>query len=852
MRSAIGLSSLFPADSAAILAVASDRQADRLRASQPFDSRRASTGRVGRLLLTIALTLTMGELAPAQTAADSSGLQPQAEVSQASANAPASDSAGQTDVDASLASLVQPAPAPVLPPTDVMADPQVVPQTEGANAGGTPFAGGGGTSNEPPLPSVLRGTIFSNEQTTGYDSETSTVGTIINTPVLTFPGTINTVTKQAISDQQAYNFTDLLRDIGGAVAAPGANGVLSPDTFFLRGLEVTTQNFRRDGFLDPTFVPRDIANIERIDVLKGPSSVNYGAAAPSGTINVVTKRAMANSYNWGGITTGSYEFQRYAFDVNSPLNADKTLLFRINGAYQENQSFQQSVFSQRTFLAPTMTYVLDDKTSISWSGEYQYDRFRMNSGSIAVNGDPFAISRRTYLDNPNGDIGAYRSYRSTLQMTRLINDYWTANVGGSSLFYDTPSTITQPDAGLTGANGSLISPVVGRDQTVAAPFKEQNQDFIANLAGEFETGEIGHKALVGIEDDWFITNHDTFTQTLFGGFGTINAGAPGPFPVTPPNPATTIYSQFDNPAFRQNRYGFYTQDTLSYGKFKLLLASRWDWLDQTYARSETVSIGPPPNGFPLSQTGEIRTVNDFYHWSPKVGLTYEAIEDVLSFYGTYSQSFTPSVGVINFTPIPLVPQIGKIAEGGIKTKLMPGLTYTVGGFHILQSNVNTEFFNNNTGMYETSQAGLQRSQGVEMNLTGQITDRWSTISNWAYVDARQFSINPSINNTRPVNVPMYNGNVWTRYNILQDQTRTAGVALGMVYVGQRNGDYTSPLTLPSYTRWDTAYFYNRGRFTGTIYWENILNTDYVTSSISQYSVFRGAPSNVRLQGSIVF
>jgi iron complex outermembrane receptor protein len=786
------------------------------------------------------------------------------------------DDDGQTSLSqplsaVELSSALQPAPPPsaprtplpVLPETEVMAEPQGGQQPQGVPAAAQPqFVPPAQTTNEYPIPSILQGTIFSSDPTTGYNADNSTVGSIINSPNLTYPGTINTVTSQVIRDQQVINFTDALRDIGGAVAAEGANGTLLQDSFFMRGLEVTTQNYRKDGFLDPTFVARDPANIARIDVLKGPSSVLYGAAQPAGTINLVTKRAMLDPYYWGGITFGSYGLQRYAFDVNSPLFGNKSLLFRLNGAYTDTNSFRQSVFNERTFIAPTLTWVIDDRTSLTWAGEYEYNRFRMDQGTIAVNGNPFAISRNTFLGDPNGDVANYRSYRSTLTLTRILNDTWTANIGSSSLFYNTPSTTTFPDFSTSvNPSGFITSPVVYRDQTVANPFREQNQDMIANLAGDFYTGEIHHKALIGTEFDWFITNHDTFTSSTGGSFGPINASLPGPFPVIPPgfNPAN-IYNVFDDPSFRQNRQGFYLQDMMEYGKFKLLAGSRFDWLQQEYGRSDSVYDGaPPPTGIflPAYSTPELRTVDNFYHFSPKVGITYEAIPDVLTYYGTYSQSFTPSVGVINFTPVPLNPQIGNIYEGGIKTKILPNLLATVGGFHITQTNVNTEIVNPLAGMpgqpfYITSQVGLQRTQGVEMNLTGNITDRWTTVTNWTFNDARGYSIDPTINDKRPRGVPMYNANIWTRYNFVQEDKHTIGAALGMVYVGSRLGDYTSPLELPAYTRWDSGVYYTLGRFTAMLYWENMFNIDYVTISISQYSIFRGAPSNVRVQMSLVW
>lgn len=759
-------------------------------------------------------------------------------------------------------------PLPVLPETEVQAQPQ------GGQQGGAtspqPASGAGSIDNPYPLPSILQGTIFSAGPTNGYNADSSTVGSITNTPNLTYPGTINVVTPQMIQDQQIINFTDALRDIGGAVSAEGANGNLLQDSFFMRGLEVTTQNFRKDGFLDPTFVARDMANVQRIDVLKGPSSVLYGAAQPAGTVNLVTKKAFADTYSWGGITGGSYGLQRYAFDYNSPLNQDKTLLFRVNGAYMKSDSFIQDVHNERIFIAPTMTWVAGEYTSVTWSGEYEYNDFTLNPGTIAVNGNPFAIARSTFLGDPNANIARYQAYRSTLQLTHQFNDVLTGNIGASSLFYNTPSTSITPDytTAINPTTGFISSPIIGRDLSQASIFQEQNQDFIGNLAADVDTWGINHKALAGFEFDWFITNHDQFVNSSGGSFGQINAATGQVLSTSPLSPPGS-YSVFDNPAFRQNRQGFYLQDLMSAGKWQLMLANRFDWMTQTYDRSLTSYAGLPPNtSFPYGppyDTGEIRTQQNFYRWSPKVGITYSAIPDVLTFYGTYARSFTPSVGVINFTPTPLLPQLGEIYEAGIKCQFLPNLTGTVAGYHITQTNVNTQVFNPLFGqpgqpLYITSQAGLQRAQGVEMNLNGNLTERWSWIANWNCVNSRAYGINTTTSTGQPItlngspvlNVPMYNANIWTRYNMIQEKDRVAGIALGMVYVGERLGDYSSPLELPAYTRWDSGFFYRQGRVTGQIYWENMFNIDYVTNSISQYNIYRGAPSNMRAQISVVW
>jgi len=149
----------------------------------------------------------------------------------------------------------------------------------------------------------------------------------------------------------------------------------------------------------------------------------------------------------------------------------------------------------------------------------------------------------------------------------------------------------------------------------------------------------------------------------------------------------------------------------------------------------------------------------------------------------------------------------------------------------------------------------QRSKGFEATLAGNWTERLSTIANYSYTDAKQWDTTGDfINNLngRPRGVPFNLANTWTRYDFIQDRGRTFGAALGWVYVGDRRGDYGSPLRLDSYNRWDIGLFGRVGRFDSSAYLENVFNARYETGSISQYQVFPGAPVNFRLMAGITF
>lgn len=742
-------------------------------------------------------------------------------------------------VELTLLQPTPPGPTPRLPDTNIEA-PTPEPPTAPAAPTNAPLSAPFQPQTAPPrndFPSVLTNSVFAAAPVTGYRATSSNTGSVVNVPTLGFPGTVNTFTSDLRKDQQALRIEDIIRDIGGAVQTNNAQ--LRPDSFFLRGLEMTSQNFRKNGFLDPTYTPRDFANVERIDVFKGPASIVYGSAQPAGTVNVITKKAVADRFAYGAQTYGSYGLMRYTADVNG-MNRQGNVLVRVNTAYENHGSFRDFGFGEREFVSPTATWLIDSDTAFTMEGEFLHDRRRFDTGLVAVNGNPDALPRGRLMNDPS-DRQVFHDYRGTLSLTHNFNDRWSVYVGGTTLFYDAPSVVNIPQSffGINPTPGALYQGgPLNRSLNTATMFAEQNHALIANLYGEFNTGRFLHQTVLGTEQDWFVVNHDQFTTSIPG------IDASGTFVPTNSDPffsdITTSAFTFDNPGFRQNRHAIYWQDyTHITERLKVMTGVRWDHLDQTYNRSLQFL------GFPIF--GPVSTKQSFDQGTPRVGVVYEAIPDALSYYAVYTTSFNPSGGAIFAqTPNPLKPELGRIWEGGIKANVLDGLTFTLSGFHIVRQNVSTQISN-----FNVVQADTQRSQGVEMNMVGQLTERWSTLSNWAFTDVVQSDATGLISG-RVRGVPLYTGNVWTRYNLIQERNRTVGVALGYIHVGQRRGDYTSPLVLPAYNRWDLGMYGRYGRWDLAGYIENIFDIRYTTGSISQYQVYPGAPTNFRLQIGTLF
>ncbi len=717
--------------------------------------------------------------------------------------------------------------------------PPRLPETEVIGQPNAPTA----APSEPGNGSILNGTIFQSPPANGYDAESATTGSLINVPLIDLPATVSVVPQAVLQDQQALTIDDLLRDVSGAVKVNDTN---RPDAFFLRGFLVTSRDYRKDGFLDPTYTPRDFADVQRVEILQGPSSVLYGAGQPSGSVNLITKNPMARSMQEVSMQFGSFGLERYTVDSTGPMNQDGALLYRISGAYQDTDSFRDFVFDERTFVAPAMTWVIDSDTTLTWKAEFENDRRMFDSGVAAINGAlTLPISR--FLGEPGSDFQNFHDYREWLVLNHRINDDWAVKVGGFSLFYDSASSATIPSAPLPDVE--FVEPLPAgylyRTRQDISPFREQYQSAIANVAGKVETGALTHNMVFGTELGWFNSNAFNATSSLeyIDPLG-INPTNPTYGASPPPFPAVDF-----NSTFYQADYGFYFQDLIDIGEhWKFLAGVRYDHTNVVFNRSFTDLV--LPGSFP-----ETRTAQTFDEGTPRLGLIYQPIPNQVSFYGMYSASYDPPDGGPYITTAPLSPELGQSWEGGVKVQPYTGLTLAAAGFYIVKENATEYLPDPVTLILTATQVATQRSQGIELSAIGKLTDRLSVVSNYTYTDTLQSDpANPALDGLRIQGVPYNTANAWVRYNLVQNDCRIFGVGLGAIYVGNRVGDVlqgppftTPPFMLPSYTRWDAGLYYRQGRLDASVYFENIFNETYYTSSISQFEVFPGAPFNVKGQ-----
>lgn len=646
----------------------------------------------------------------------------------------------------------------------------------------------------------------------GYRVPNVTAGTRTDTPLRDIPQSIQVVPRQVLEDQQVTNLREALKNVSGI--SQGVNS--SSRGFFsvplIRGF-ASDDDILRDGLRDPNnsslgFSP---TTIERIEVLKGPASVLYGQGTLGGLVNLVTKKPLAEPYYSIELSAGSYNFYRGAIDLSGPLNDDKTLLYRLNASAQTAESFIDFYDAQEYIIAPTLTWIISDRTKLTLAAEY-IDRPK-DQGQMGIP----AIG--SVLPNPLGEIRRDRNFsepfstdnsnvfRVGYDLEHSLSDDWQLRSAFKATWFSrTRKDWIQP-VSLDSDNRTLERFYTDGDSNY------NNLNFDTYTVGKFATGSIDHQLVIGF--NYFRQNNeDRYPQ---------NGSAPS-IDVFNPIYNQSIVPPGDPFEFESstNSYGFYIQDQVTIAEnFKVVLGGRFDIIEQT---SEDLLV----SGSKESQQQEA--------FSPRIGIVYQPIQPI-SLYASYSRSFLPSTGRSLDGDL-FEPERGTQYEVGIKADLSDTVSATLAFFELTRSNVSTT---DPRDADFSIQVGEQRSRGIEFDISGEILPGWNIIAGYALTDAIVTQDNDLPVGDRLNNVPQHSASLWTTYEIQSGNLQGLGFGIGLFYVGDREGTLPNSFELPSYVRTDAAIFYKRERFRAALNFKNVFDIEYFDSALNATNVYPGEP-----------
>jgi iron complex outermembrane receptor protein len=653
--------------------------------------------------------------------------------------------------------------------------------------------------------------VTGDETEDDYYTPEATTATRTDTPIRDIPASIQVIPQQVLEDQNIVEYRDALRNSG--VTVDGNYGGTGAGPVILRGF---TQDFNfRNGFRSNDFYGlSETANIERIEVLRGPASVLFGQTQPGGVVNIVTEQPLSEPYFAAEFTGGQFSFYRPSIDLSGPLTDDGDLLYRLNVAYQNSGSFRDEVHTERFFVAPVLRWNISDDTSLTFDFEYLYNDPVFDRGITALSDGSLVLPIDRFLGYPQLDEFEQQQFRGGYTFEHQFNDNWRVR-NAFSFFADRQFGSRTESTGLP-ENGLLPMEYVDDD------FLREDYGLQTEVIGEFATGPIEHQLLVGLD----LSRRTSVYTSESGALPSLNIFDPN-YDVDAPEL---------QPSFAQNvrtdNLGIYIQDQIDLlDNLHLLVGGRFDIVDQ-----EGISFG-----------SLVDQVDDAF--SPRIGIVYQPIEP-LSLYASYSRAFVPQTG-LSRTGETFIPERSTQYEIGIKADITDDIFATFAAYHLTKANVATSDPEDPNFQI---QVGEQRSQGFEFSVVGEILPGWNIIGAYNYTDAEVTEDNDIPEGSRLDDVPEHTASLWTTYEIQQGDLQGLGFGLGFLYVSERSGFPFDPpgFELPSYFRTDAALYYRRDNWKAQLNVENLFDTEYYETSQTARIVYPGAPFNIRATVSYEF
>ena len=673
-------------------------------------------------------------------------------------------------------------------------------------------------TTEDDTPVVEARPVMVTAQRGAYAVTRGTTATKTDTPIMETPVSIQAVPRAVMDDQQVISVADAVRNVSGV--QPG--GYAFYDNFILRGFDAGGSTYR-NGLRHISTTSLETANLDAIEILKGPASILYGRAEPGGIINLATKRPLDVPYYSLQQQFGSYNFYRTTIDATGPLVADRTLLYRMNLAYKDNNTFQDFVSQQSIFFSPSLTWRPTDRFESTIEIEYQRNRFTDVSdiGIPAIGNRPAPIPLSRFLGDPAAKNIQERVFVGFEWLYRLSDEWKLVNrFQFNDVHYDQRTLFA---ADFDQGTGVLTRGLWRADMN--------RRTYATNLdlVGHFRTGPVDHNVLVGFDYYRF--------EGVYSAFG-------GQTPVAPSinifNPSYGIDLSSVTPAtfnqfgtFPEQWYGVYFQDQVTlWNKVHILGGGRYDWTETGASFSDTS----------LASAKVTETKERPGYFSPRVGIVYRPWS-WLSFYGNYVKSLgSNNVG----TPLPgsgpLDPQVGRQWEGGIKTEFFDGrLTSTLAYFDVTKQNLATPI----PGTPFIQTIGEANSRGMELDVSGRVTEQLSVIGSYAYTDARITRDNSENEGHRLISVPRNSGSLWAVYEFTDGPLRGVRLGTGAFARSKRMADLENTAELPGYVRWDASagytFRYFGTKITAQLNVYNLLNKDYYDRASSRLLIQPGMP-----------
>ncbi len=649
-----------------------------------------------------------------------------------------------------------------------------------------------------------------------YQVKSTKSATKTDTPLRNIPQSISVVTDKQIKDQNMQGMADVVRYVPGVQMAQGEGHRDAP---ILRGI-ISTADFYVDGMRDDVQYLRDLYNSERVEVLKGSSGMIFGRGGTGGLINRVTKQAGWQDRNEIGLSYGSWDKRRITTDVNKGIN--EQVAVRMNAMFEDSNSYRDHVDVERWGINPTATFRLGDATTLEVGYEHFEDNRVVDRGVPSFNGKPLKLKESTYIGNP--DLSD-----STAQVDALNARISHEFANGSTLVNQTRYADYEKFYGnvFPGAYNNSTKTIGIAAYTSATDRKNliNQTDYTFSV----DTFGIGHTVLTGMELSRQVT--DNYRQSGVFASSNKSVGLDDTIYRLPISFANNGGSDANNRSVAETA-ALYVQDQIE-------LNSQWEAIVGVRYDNFKVDLDNRNNNTELSSSDEL--------FSPRAGLIYKPLDN-LSLYTSYTIAHVPRAGEqlagLTLGNRALDPEKFINKEIGAKWDITERMAATLALYRLDRTNVAVAD-PNNPG--QSILVDGQRVKGVELGLSGNLTDAWQITGGYAYQESEVLAGNDKGN--KIAQVPRNSISLWNRY----DFNSQWGVGLGAVYQSDVFAGADNTVKMPSFTRVDAALYYTvNPQLKLQLNVENLFDEEYYTSAHSNTNIVPGAPLAMGVSANVTF
>lgn len=672
--------------------------------------------------------------------------------------------------------------------------------------------------------------VIKDSKTNPFDTKESEYVSKMSLKRLENPQVYTTISKELIKEQLVFSVDDAMRNAPGVQKMWEATGRGGDGGAYYNTRGFILQSQLRNGVAGNVTNQIDVANLERVEVIKGPSATLFGSSLTTygGLINRVTKKAFDKFAGELSYSAGSYGFNRISADVNTPLDAEKKILLRTNAAYQTEGSFQDNGWARNFAFAPTLTYKASDRLTVTLDAELYSGQntskqiiffYYPTDQLLATNPKELGVDyKRSYSANSIFQKSQVSNFFARADFK--ISEHWTSQTNFTSThsfsdgpygyYYVIPNAVATGDATATGADY-----LVRADQSTANSV-DQIAEIQQNFIGDFNLGSMRNRLVGGL--DYYSQN----SNQLFYGVD--------PFDIIQKNGTISKYGNFTGDKldsalqngspwkypyrFQTNTYSAYVSDVINLtDKLLASAAIRFDHFANLGDYDET--------------TGHYSGDYNQSTFSPKFGLVYQVVKDKISFFANYQNGFTNKTGT-DYTGKIFKPEHANQTEGGVKLEAFSGrLSSTVSYYNIQVSNIVRPYpVNPNFSI----QDGTQLSKGVEVDVIANPLKGLNVVAGFGYNDSEYTKSSEDVQGRRPgTAMSPFAANFWVSYKLLYGSAQGLGIGLGGNYASENkiiNSSTMGVFTLPAYTVLHATVFYDNAKFRAGVKVDNLTNQEY--------------------------